>query len=91
METVRAWWRRRRTPERTVWCAGCGEELPVSKAVRVVDVPDDEDEAEMMGGTACMVEYHRRCAPPGSVARISVRTFLDGKKLAEYMHKGENP
>ena len=55
---------RRRTPERTVWCAGCGGELPVSKAVRIVDVPDDDDEAEMMGGTACMVEYHRRCAPP---------------------------
>lgn len=63
MASLRAWWRRRRTPERTVWCAGCGEELPVSKAVRIVDVPDDEDEAEMMGGTACMVEYHRRCAP----------------------------
>lgn len=36
----------------------------MSKAVRIVDVPDDDDEAEMMGGTACMVEYHRRCAPP---------------------------
>ena len=36
----------------------------MSRAVRVVDVPDDEDEAEMMGGTACMVEFHRRCAPP---------------------------
>lgn len=36
----------------------------MSKAVRIVDVPADEDEAEMMGGTACMVEYHPRCAPP---------------------------
>ena len=35
----------------------------MSKAVRIVDVPDDDDEAEMMGGTACVVEYHRRCAP----------------------------
>ena len=64
MASLRAWWRRRRTPERTVWCAGCGEELPVSKAVRIVDVPADDDEAEMMGGTACIVEYHPRCAPP---------------------------
>lgn len=37
----------------------------MSRAVVIVDVPDDEDEAEMMGGTACMVEFHPRCAPPG--------------------------
>jgi len=52
-----------RTPERSVWCVVCGRELPVSEAVVVAEVPDDEDEREMVGGTVCIVEYCPEHAP----------------------------
>lgn len=54
---------RRSRPERTVWCVECGRELPVSRAVVVADVPDDEDERDMLGGTACIVEFCPDHAP----------------------------
>ena len=65
MASLRAWWRRwrRRTPERTVWCVECGRELPVSGAVVVAEVPDDEDEREIVGGTVCIAEYCPEHAP----------------------------
>lgn len=55
--------RRRRAPERTVWCVECGRELPVSRAVVVAEVPDDVDEREMVGGTVCIVEFCPEHAP----------------------------
>ncbi len=54
---------RRRWPERTVWCVECGREMPVSQAVVVAEVPDDEDERDMLGGTACVVEFCPEHAP----------------------------
>lgn len=47
-----------------MWCVECGRELPVSRAVVVAEVPDDDEEREMRaGGTACIAEYCPEHAP----------------------------
>lgn len=46
-----------------MWCVVCGREVPVSRAVVVAEVPDDEDEREMVGGTVCIVEFCPEHAP----------------------------
>lgn len=55
---------RRRTPERTVWCVVCGRELPVSRAVVVAEVPDDDEALGIGGGgTVCIAEFCPEHAP----------------------------
>lgn len=61
------WPHRHRIPRpqrgRRVECCACGDELPIRRAVVVVDVADDDEAAMFGGGSAMVAEYHRRCAP----------------------------
>lgn len=47
-----------------MWCVVCGRELPVSRAVVVAEVPDDDEALGIGGGgTVCIAEFCPEHAP----------------------------